>query len=66
VRDRQTHRRPWPIYISPRLRLTRNAMKSVVVWVVTGHENGTIMVTYDFLLAFNINDMSLSCVVFEI
>jgi len=21
---RQTHRRPWPIYISPRLRLTRN------------------------------------------
>ena len=24
-RDTQTHRRPWPIYISPRLRLTRNA-----------------------------------------
>ena len=24
--DRQTHRRPWPIYISPRLRLTRNVI----------------------------------------
>ena len=25
--DKQTHRRPWPIYISPRLCLTRNVMK---------------------------------------
>jgi len=26
ARDRQTHRRPWPLYISPRLHLTRNVM----------------------------------------
>ena len=25
--SRQTHRRPWPIYISPRLRLTRNVTR---------------------------------------
>ena len=27
--DTQTHRRPWPINISPRLRLTRNVIRSV-------------------------------------
>jgi len=30
ARDRQTHRRRWPIYISPRLRLTRNVTSSYV------------------------------------
>jgi len=28
ARDRQTHRRTWPIYISRRLRLTRNVMRT--------------------------------------
>ena len=27
--DRQTHRRPWPIYIAPRLRLTRNVTNNL-------------------------------------
>jgi len=40
--DRQTHRRPWPIYISPRLCLTRN---------VTRHRASTSM----YSLTFRVN-----------